>query len=141
MGRSQKHWVLPAHSIRRNTETDRKNRYNGVFALAGHCHPAVKKHVLGCNNWPLALEVVQDDDNYDFDYIGPCVEEILAEAVGLKWTELEELSVQDEKNMKTIEDYMLQEWIHVQEQETNLEIQIQGEIFFDSIDPSSWIDY
>ncbi len=81
-------------------------------------------------------EVHYDDD---IDYTSPSAEEALATATGLEWSDVVSLSDEDHDNMETLEDAMCEDWLRTQEEESR-QIQDEGEDFFNSLDPRSWVE-
>ena len=137
MGKSRKPALVPAHATRRNTDSDRKPGFGA--AITGRHPSALKKGGAGCANWGREGEVFDCDDEYD--HTAPSAEEALATAAGLEWAEVDDLSDEDESNMAALEDAMAEVWLCAQETETNQQIQDEGEDFFNSLDPTSWVDY
>ena len=50
------------------------------------------------------------------------------------------LSDDDSQNMEELEHAMRNDWLRTQENETSDEIAREGEKFFSSLDPQSWVD-
>jgi len=141
MGKSRKPVLVPFHPTRRNTVSDRKPGCGSVAALAGRRHPALKKGGVGCANWGREGDETEDCDDYKYDCTAPSVAEALATAAGLRWAEVDGLSDEDESNMAALEEGMREVWLCDQEAEANQQIQDEGEDFFNSLDPNSWVDY
>ena len=84
------------------------------------------------------------DERYDYDYeVVNCTEpskvEALVTAAGLEWSEVDELSEEDQDNMAEVEAAMREDWLSRQATESQ-QIQDEGEDFFNSLDPKSWVE-
>ena len=82
------------------------------------------------------------DELYDYeevDYTELSAEEAVVTAAGLKWSEVDELSDEDQSNMAEVEAEMQEDWLLRQVAESE-QIQDEGEAFFNSLDPKSWVE-
>jgi hypothetical protein len=66
-------------------------------------------------------------------------EEAWATASGLEWSEVDTLSDEDSVNMESCEEEMREAWLKAQELEAQ-DLQDEGEAFFNSLDPRSWVE-
>ena len=73
------------------------------------------------------------------DSTEPSAEEALVTAAGLEWSELDELSEEDQSDMAEVEAAMREDWLSRQATESQ-QIQDEGEEFFNSLDPRSWVE-
>lgn len=138
MGKSRQPALVPVHPTRRNTSSDRKPGAGSVATIGRH--PTLsKKGGAGCANWGRETDVFDDYDG-EYDLTEPSAEESLATSAGLEWAEVEDLSDEDESNMAAIEVAMSEVWLCDQEAEAR-QIQDEGEDFFNSLDPKSWVDF
>jgi hypothetical protein len=62
----------------------------------------------------------------------------LIKGTALLWSDVENLSLEDENNMETLEELMCEVWVCAQETEINTIIQDEGDEFFNSLDPFYW---
>ena len=137
MGKSRVAALLPVHATRRNTTCDRKTGAGSV-ASAGYAMP--KKGGAGRANWGKPGDEYYYDDCHEFDCTDLSPEEAIACASGLEWAEVDSLSDEDQSNMEALEDAMRDDWLRAQESEQDSEIQDEGEAFFNSLDPKTWVD-
>ena len=131
-----KHHSPPQNAInatRRNTCCDRKSGYGSVAVNFS----AMKKAGAGRANWGKPEDEVYYDDG--IDYTSPSAEEALASAAGLEWSDVVSLSDEDHDNMEALEDAMCEDWLRTQEEESR-QIRDEGEDFFNSLDPRSWVE-
>ena len=134
MGKHQSPPLLPLNATRRNTACDRKGGYGSIaFSFSG-----MKKAGAGRANWGKPGDELFDYDD-DIDYTLPSAEEALAAAAGLEWSEVVSLSDEDQDNMDALEEAMCEDWLRAQEEESR-QIQDEGEDFFNSLDPRSWVE-
>ena len=133
MGKTRSPALVPAHPTRRNTASDRKA---GAGSVAGR-HPGLKRGGAGFANWGRAGDELLDEDVYDTT--DPSAQEALAAAVGLEWSEVDELSDEDQCNMDALEEAMREDWLAAQWSETK-DIADDAEEFFNSLEPGSWVD-
>jgi hypothetical protein len=117
--------AVPVRATRRNTTCDRKagQRRTRRGSQANRRRPG--------------------DELYDYDYevvdcTEPSAEEALVTAAGLEWSEMDELSEEDQDNMAEVEAAMREDWLSRQATESQ-QIQDEGEDFFNSLDPKSWV--
>ena len=99
---------------------------------------ALKRGGAGHANWGRP-----GDELYDYDYeVVNCTEpskvEALVTAAGLEWSEVDELSEEDQDNMEEVEAGTREDWLSWQATESQ-QIQYEGEDFFNSLDPKSWV--
>ena len=132
MGRTRSPTLVPFHATRRNTACDRKAGCGSATFLKA----SSKKRASA--NWGRPGDELWDE--YDFDITEPSHEEALASAAGLEWAEVDGLSDDDSQNMEELEHAMRNDWLRTQENETSDEIAREGEKFFSSLDPQSWVD-
>jgi hypothetical protein len=122
----------PAHATRRNTHSDRKPGNGSVTYTPKSPKAGLKRGGAGCANWGKLTDLY-DDDHDEQD-----AEDVLA-AAGLDWAEVESLSHEDQRNMETLELAMARDWLTRQHKEAQ-QIQDEGEEFFNSLDPRSWVE-
>jgi hypothetical protein len=58
----------------------------------------------------------------------------LVKGTALVWSEVQNLSHEDESNMATLEELMCETWVCAQETEITTNIQDEGDEFFNSLD-------
>jgi hypothetical protein len=130
--------LLPVHATRRNTACDRKA---GAGSVASTGRAMTKKGGAGRANWGKPGDEYYDDDCSDFDCTDLSPEEAIACTSGLEWAEVDSLSDEDQSNMDELEEAMREDWLRTQESESqDNEIQDEGEAFFNSLDPKTWVD-
>ena len=133
MGKSRTPATVPVHATRRNTASDRK-------AGAGSVMPgrqSSKRGGTGHANWGRPGDELYDD--VEVDYTDLSAEEALVTANGLEWSEVDDLSDEDQSNMDELEAAMREDWLSRQASESQ-QIQDEGEDFFNSLDPSTWVE-
>ena len=91
----------------------------------------------GFANWGRAGDELLDEDVYDTT--DPSAQEALAAAVGLEWSEVDELSDEDQCNMDALEEAMREDWLTAQSSESQ-DVDDDAEEFFNSLDPKSWVE-
>jgi len=133
MGKTRSPALVPAHPTRRNTASDRKA---GAGSVPGR-HPGLKRGGAGFANWGRAGDELWDEDAYDTTE--PSAQEALATAVGLEWSEVDDLSDEDKSNMDALEEAMREDWLTAQSSESQ-EVADDAEEFFNSLDPRSWVE-
>ena len=57
----------------------------------------------------------------------------------LLWSEVNNLSHEDESNMTTLEELMCKVWVSAQETEITANFQDEGDEVFNSLDPLFWV--
>ena len=136
MTRSSRTTAVPVRATRRNTTCDRKAGYGSVVPCL--CRAAVKRGGAGHANWGRPGDELYDYDYEVVDCTEPSAEEALVTAAGLEWSEMDELSEEDQDNMAEVEAAMREDWLSRQATESQ-QIQDEGEDFFHSLDPKSWV--
>jgi hypothetical protein len=137
MTRSSRTTAVPVRATRRNTTCDRKAGAGSVIPC--HRRAAVKRGGAGHANWGRPGDELYDYDYEVVDCTEPSAEEALVTAAGLEWSEVEELSEEDQDNMAEVEAAMREDWLSRQATESQ-QIQDEGEDFFNSLDPKSWVE-
>jgi hypothetical protein len=133
MGKTRSPTLVPIHATRRNTASDRKA---GCGSTAIN-RSSLKRAGYGCANWGRPGDELYDDSSFDLTDLS--AEEAWAAASGLEWAEVDELSDEDSSNMDALEEAMREDWLSAQENEA-LDLQDEGEDFFNSLDPRSWVE-
>ena len=100
---------------------------------------ALKRGGAGHANWGRPGDELYDYDYEVVDCTEPSAEEALVTAAGLEWSEMDELSEEDQDNMAEVEAAMREDWLSRQATESQ-QIQDEGEDFFNSLDPKSWVE-
>ena len=104
-----------------------------------HRRNGVKRGGAGHANWGRPGDELYDYDYEVIDCTEPSPEEALVNAAGLEWSEVDELSEEDRRNMGEVEAAMREDWLSRQATESQ-QIQDEGEDFFNSLDPTSWVE-
>ena len=104
-----------------------------------HRRALVKRGGAGAGNWGRLGDELYDYDYQVIDSTEPSAEEALVTAAGLEWSELDELSEEDQSDMAEVEAAMREDWLSRQATESQ-QIQDEGEEFFNSLDPRSWVE-
>jgi hypothetical protein len=132
MAKSRSPCLPSARATRRNTACDRRAGSGSVTCW----RVALKRGGAGRANWGKPGDELFADYN-DFDCTQAShLEDALATA-GFKWSEVQDLSDEDDYNMEALEQAMCEHWLETQKDESQ-EIQDEGEDFFNSLDPKSW---
>jgi hypothetical protein len=97
---------------------------------------ALKRGGAGRANWGKPGDELLDDIN-DFDCTQASHLEDALTTAGFTWSEVQGLSDEDHNNMETLEQAMFEHWLETQKDES-LEIQGEGEDFFNPLDPTTW---
>jgi hypothetical protein len=129
--------AVPVRATRRNTTCDRKAGAGSVIPC--HRRNGVKRGGAGHANWGRPGDELYDYDYEVIDCTEPSPEEALVNAAGLEWSEVDELSEEDRRNMGEVEAAMREDWLSRQATESQ-QIQDEGEDFFNSLDPTSWVE-
>ena len=129
--------AVPVRATRRNTTCDRKAGAGSVIPC--HRRALVKRGGAGAGNWGRPGDELYDYDYQVIDSTEPSAEEALVTAAGLEWSELDELSEEDQSDMAEVEAAMREDWLSRQATESQ-QIQDEGEEFFNSLDPRSWVE-
>ena len=126
--------TVPVRATRRNTGTDRKA---GAGSVMPGQRQVLKRGGAGAANWGRPGDELYDYEEVDYTELS--AEEAVVTAAGLKWSEVDELSDEDQRNMAEVEAEMQEDWLLRQVAESE-QIQDEGEAFFNSLDPKSWVE-
>jgi len=126
--------TMPVHATRRNTANDRKA---GAGSVMPGQRQALKRGGAGAANWGRPGEEMYEYEEEEYTKLS--AEEAVVIAAGLEWSEVDELSDEDQANMAEVEAAMQQDWLLQQCAESE-QIQDEGEDFFNSLDPKSWVE-